>query len=76
MRSLWQQDHVAGIRKFLRKRSVATTGSTLSSLPECSDESNSREGEDGSYLDLIVDWSKLGATGSVLGQQCRGGQRR
>ena len=44
---------------------------------------------DGTYLDLIVDWSKHSATGSILerveagrdvdlnlGQQCRGGQGR
>ena len=45
---------------------VATTGSTPSSLPESSDESSSRDERDGSCLDPIVDWSKHGATGSVL----------
>ena len=43
VRSLWQQDRVAGTRKSLRKQSVTTTGSTLSSLPECSDESSNRD---------------------------------
>ena len=66
VRSLWQRDRVAGSGKSLRKRSVATTGSTLSSLPECSDESCSRDEGDGSFLGVIVDWSKHGATGSVL----------
>ena len=63
----WQQDRVAGIRKSLRKQSVATTGSTLSSLPDPSDELSSRDDGDGSYLDLTMDWSKhVGATGSVV----------
>ena len=67
VRSLWQQDRVAGIRKSFRKRSVDTSGSTLSSIPQSSDELRSRDDGDGSYLDLIVDWSKpVGATGSVL----------
>ena len=45
---------------------MATTGSTLSSLQECSDESSGRDEGDGSYLDLIVDWSNHSATGGVL----------
>ena len=57
---------VAGIRKSLRKQCVATAGSTLRSLPECSDESSNRDEGDGSFLDGIVDWSKHGAAGSVL----------
>ena len=68
VRSLWQQYFVAPIRKSLRKQSVATTGSTFSYLPECSDESSNRDEGDGSFLDVIVDWSKHGATGSVLEQ--------
>ena len=34
VRSLWQQDRVAGIQKSVREQSVVTSGSTLSSLPE------------------------------------------
>ena len=45
---------------------MATTGSTLSFLPKCSDESSNRDEGDGSCFDVIVDWSKHGATGSVL----------
>ena len=45
---------------------MATTGSRPSSLLESSDESSSRDEGDGSCLDPIVDWSKHGATGSVL----------
>ena len=44
-RSLWPQDRVARTRKSLRKRGVATTGSTISCLPECADESSIRDEE-------------------------------
>ena len=46
VRSRWQQDLVEGIRKSLRKGSVATTGSTLSSLPESSELSSWEDGAD------------------------------
>ena len=34
--------------------------------PDCSDESSNRDEGDGSFVDVIVDWSKHGATRSVL----------